>query len=153
MNPAPRDAVHKLALQHFAFLLDRGFVADPEEKARRRFLAEGVRYRGEHWRVDLDLEYRDGWYVVWLVPLVDGKARQVPFGYTTRYELLQYLPKYLGIEDEEVAHLQEYRSRAWPAEELLSVEHANEILEGNARLLARYLDQIVASPHPPVGRE
>ncbi len=153
MNPAPRDPIHALALQHFSFLLDNGFVADPEEKSKQRFLAEEIRYRGALWRVDVSLQYRDGFYVVYLIPLVNGKARQVPFGDRTRYELLQYLTKYLAIEDEEITRLQELRQQGSPFDEMVTVEYANGFLDGYARLLARYLDQILASPHPPVGRE
>jgi hypothetical protein len=88
--------------------------------------------------------------VVWLVPLVDGQPRQVPLGNPTRYGLLQYLVKYQRVDEAEIPYLLEFRKRAWSAEEIYSVDHAKVILAGNARLLARYPNQVVVSPHPTV---
>jgi hypothetical protein len=148
MNPPARDTVHTLALQHFGFLLEHGFVLEPEEKAKRRWMAEFVRYRREQWEVALDLQYIDGWYTVTLVPLVEGKPRP---GYPTGYHLLQYLGKYQGVEDdEEVTSLEEHQRHT---QALLSIEYAEDILIRYAQILARYVEQILASPAPPVEHE
>ena len=150
MYYAPQKPICALAQQHFAFLLDNGFVA---EKATHMVGLDVLRYRREQWRVEVSLEYRDVWYDVGLVPLVDGKPRQVPFGWRTKYGLLEYLTKYLGVKEEDVTDPQELRRQVFSSTEMVSVEYADEVLKTYARLLAQYLAQIVASPHPPAGRD
>lgn len=152
--PAPtRDAIDASAQQHFAFLTERGFVADPEPP-RKKVHRDGFRfiiYSSERWAVYLHLEYRDCLYSVNLVPLEQGKPREVPFGYRTRWELTDYLSRILGIQDEEIDRLQALLL-AEP-EQRETMEYADEFFERSASLLARRLDEIVASPHPPVGRD
>lgn len=106
--PTPKwDAIDASAQQHFAFLTERGFVADrePPRKAVHRDGFRDIVYRGERWAVDIYLEYREGDYAVKLVPLEQGKPREVPFGYRTRWELTDYLSRILGIRDEEINRL------------------------------------------------
>jgi hypothetical protein len=146
MNPPRRDTVHALALQHFAFLLEEGFVLQPEDKSKQRLRGEDVRYRRQQWEIDLYLEYFGGFYHVSLVPLLDGKPRP---GYPTGYALLKYLVQYQGIEDEEVTSLAEHQRHT---QALLTVEYAEDILARYARILARYLDQIMVAAPPPVER-
>ncbi|HEX8034458.1 MAG TPA: hypothetical protein VF510_11455 [Ktedonobacterales bacterium] len=147
------DAIDASAQQHFAFLTERGFVADRElpRKAVHRDGFRDIVYRGERWGVDLYLEYRGGFYDVNLVPLEQGKAREVPFGYRTQWGLADYLSRILGIRDEEINRLKALQLAEPDQRE--TVEYADEFFERSAALLTRYLDEIVASPHPPVGKE
>lgn len=77
----------------------------------------------------------------------------MPFGNRASYDLLQYVPKHLGGEDEEVTRLAEYLSQSRPCGKMVTVEYADDLLTRYAQILARYLEQIMAAPHPPVGRE
>lgn len=152
--PTPTwDAIDASAQQHFAFLTERGFIADrePPRKAVHRDGFRDIVYRGERWAVDIYLEYREGYYDVNLVPLEQGKAREVPFGYRTKWGLADFLSRIVGIRDEEINRLKALQLAEPDQRE--TVEYADEFFERSAALLARYLDVIVASPHPPVGRE
>lgn len=152
--PTPTwDAIDASAQQQFAFLTERGFVAD-REPPRKTVHRDGFRYiiySGEQWAVYLYLEYRDCSYNVDLVPLEQGKPREVPFGYRTMWKMTDYLSRILGIQDEEINRLQALQLAEPNQRE--TMEYAGELFERSAALLARYLDVIVASSHPPVGKE
>jgi hypothetical protein len=148
------EAIDATVRRHFAFLLERGFTPDPEPNPKdvRRAGFQQMWYRGERWGVEIYLEYREGYYDVCVVPLEQGEPRQVPFGYRTRWGLEQYLTHVLGIRDEGIGRLHELYEATPPFTERVTVEFADQVFALYGDLLGRHLDEIVASPHPPIGR-
>ena len=154
MHPAPMEAVDAIVHQHFDFLTERGFAPDPEP-LRKEVQRDGFRYivyRGERWAVSTYLEYREGYYAVNLVPLEQGKPREVPSGSRTGWSLEDYLSRILHIRDADFRRVHELIEAASPLTDRVTVEFADQLFEIYATLLARHLDAILASPHPPVGR-
>jgi hypothetical protein len=148
------EAIDATVRRHFAFLVERGFILDPEAnpKAVRRTGFQHMWYRGERWGIEIYLEYREGYYDVRVVPLEQGEPRQVPSGYRTRWGLQQYLTQILGVRDEGMDRLRELYEATSPLTERVTVEFADQVFALYESLLRDHLDEIVASPHPPIGR-
>ena len=155
MHPAPIPAVDAAARQHLAFLAERGFTSDPvvSQKEVQRAGFQSMWYRGERWGIEVYLEYREGYYDVRLVPLEGGQPRQVPFGFRTKWRLEDYLRRILRVRDRDIGLIDQVYEAAGPFTERLTVEFADRIFSLYGALLARHLDAIIASPHPPVGRK
>jgi hypothetical protein len=151
--PPDQDAIDEIARQRFAFLLQCGFTLDPEPP-KKQLRREGFRhmmYRSPQWGVRIYFEYREGYYDVNLVPLENGNTIAVPFGKRTMWGLELFLSEVLGLHDEELSKVLPIYEAA-SLEALITNAFAERVFTIYADVLARHLDAIVASPHPPMDR-